>query len=117
MKKLMLVSLLAMSAAALAQTPPESGAAKRGGKNSEVADLQRDTAKLEADEAQTRAKLEEARERLDKAAREVAELSMQLGGTAGDRVMFVGHGGPPRAMLGVQVENGKEGARVLGVSP
>jgi predicted metalloprotease with PDZ domain len=116
--KMICVCLLTLSAAALAQAPPANptGTPPRGGKNSEIADLERDTAKLEADEAKTRAQLAEARERLDKAAREVAELSMQLGDSAGHRV-FIERGGPRRAMLGVQVDNGKDGARVLSVSP
>ncbi|HWP88206.1 MAG TPA: PDZ domain-containing protein [Burkholderiales bacterium] len=119
MKKLMFVCLLTLSAAALAQAPPANptGTAPRSGKNSEVADLERDTAKLEADEAKTRAQLAEARERLDKAAREVAELSMQLGGGAAGQRVFIERGGPRRAMLGVQVDNGKDGARVISVSP
>jgi membrane-associated protease RseP (regulator of RpoE activity) len=118
MNKIICVCLLTLSAAALAQAPPANptGTPPRGGKNSEIADLERDTAKLEADEAKTRAQLAEARERLDKAAREVAELSMQLGDSAGHRV-FIERGGPRRAMLGVQVDNGKDGARVISVSP
>ena len=118
MNKIICVCLLTLSAAALAQAPPANptGTPPRGGQNSEIADLERDTAKLEADEAKTRAQLAEARERLDKAAREVAELSMQLGDSAGHRV-FIERGGPRRAMLGVQVDNGKDGARVLSVSP
>jgi membrane-associated protease RseP (regulator of RpoE activity) len=118
MNKIICVWLLTLSAAALAQAPPANptGTPPRGGKNSEIADLERETAKLEADEAKTRAQLAEARERLDNAAREVAELSMQLGDSAGHRV-FIERGGPRRAMLGVQVDNGKDGARVLSVSP
>jgi len=118
MKQLMFVCLLTLGAAALAQTPPDAaGAAKRGGKNAEVADLQRDTAKLEADEAKTRAQLEEARARLDQAASEVAELSMQLGGGPERSAVFIERGGPRRAMLGVQIDGDKDGARVMGVSP
>src|SRR5262245_36160096 len=52
MKHLMLVCLLAISAAAVAQTPTE--AAKRGGKASEVADLEKSDAKREEEEAKTR---------------------------------------------------------------
>jgi membrane-associated protease RseP (regulator of RpoE activity) len=102
MKTLMSICLLTLGAAALAQTtpPPKTG----------------DTAKLEADEAKTRAKLEEARKRLDEAAREVAELSTQLGGEA-NRMVFIERGGPRRAMLGVQIDGDKDGARVLSVSP
>ncbi len=101
MKTLISVCLLTLGAAALAQTtPPPKG----------------DTAKVEADEAKTRAKLEEARKRLDEAAREVAELSTQLGGRE-NRMVFIERGGPRRAMLGVQIDGAKEGARVLSVSP
>ena len=99
MKQLMLVCLLAASAAAVAQAPT-AGAAK-----------------LEAEEAKTRAQLEEARARLDKAAREVAELSNQLGAHARHDVRFVG--GPPKAVLGVQVDprSDNKGVRILSVSP
>jgi C-terminal processing protease CtpA/Prc len=123
MKQLMLVCLLALSAAAVAQTPVQ--AEKRGGKSSEIADLElsrADLAKRDADEAKTRAKLEEARARLDKAAREVAELSTQLGRNAmvGDeRIRTIMINGDRRAVLGVQIDNAgdQKGARVLHVSP
>ena len=100
MKQLMLVCLLAASSAAFAQAPAA------------------DAAKLEADEAKTRAKLEEARARLDRAAREVAELSTQLGAHARHDVRFIG-GGPSKAVLGIQVDprSDEKGVRVLGVSP
>ena len=123
MKHLMLVCLLAMSAAAGAQTTTD--AAKRGGKASEVADLQSssaDEAKRAAEEAKIRAKLDEARTRLDKAARDVAEYSTQLGreamgGEQGFRTITID--GDHRAVLGVQIDNGidKTGARVMHVSP
>jgi len=66
------------------------------------------------------ARLREARERLDAAAREVAELSSQML----ERRFNLQFGtGPapraPRALIGVSVDNsgGREGARVVGVSP
>jgi len=112
-----------MSAAAGAQTTTD--AAKRGGKASEVADLQSssaDEAKRAAEEAKIRAKLDEARTRLDKAARDVAEYSTQLGreamgGEQGFRTITID--GDHRAVLGVQIDNGidKTGARVMHVSP
>jgi S1-C subfamily serine protease len=118
MKQLMLVCLLAASAAAAAQTPTE--APKRGGKNAEVADVElsrADAAKREAEEAKTRARLDEARARLDKAAREVAELSSELGRNA-RRDMFLVNSDHRQAVLGVQIDNGgDQGARVLRVSP
>ena len=106
MKKLMLVCLLALSATAVAQTQ-KAVEAKTG-----------DAAKVEADEAKTRAELAEARARLDEAARDVAELSMQLGGNVRHE-MRVMDGGPRKAVLGIQVDpdSGKEGVRVLSVSP
>jgi C-terminal processing protease CtpA/Prc len=115
--------LLGLSAAAVAQTPPQ--AEKRGGKSSEIADVElgrADVAKRDAEEAKTRAKLDEARARLAKAAREVAELSSQLGREAmgGDeRIRTIMINGDRRAVLGVQIDTAsdKTGARVLRVSP
>jgi len=110
MKHLMLVSLLAMSAAAGAQTPA-------------AAPSSADQAKVEADEAKTRARLDEARARLDKAAQEVAELSAQLGrdamGNERIRTIMINDAGGRRAVLGVQIDNAsdKAGARVMRVSP
>jgi predicted metalloprotease with PDZ domain len=67
-------------------------------------------------------RLEAARQRLQAAAREVAELSSQVGDNVGQRMIFVnasGAGGPPRAMLGVQLGGKAEGggANVAEVSP
>ncbi|HET9474999.1 MAG TPA: PDZ domain-containing protein [Steroidobacteraceae bacterium] len=83
------------------------------------AKLEADAAKLEADEAKTRVELEQARARLDKAAQEVAELSMQLSRNQDHDFVWVSEGGPRRAVLGVQIDpaSGKEGARLLSVSP
>ena len=112
MKHLMLVCLLAMSAAAGAQT---TTAAPTPAKSA-------DEAKREAEEAKIRAKLDEARARLDKAARDVAEYSTQLGreamgGEQGIRTITID--GDHRAVLGVQIDNAsdKAGARVMHVSP
>ena len=120
MRKLMMICLLAASAVAAAQSPDGANAPKRGGKASEVADLEQDAAKQHANEDKVRADLEDARRRLDEAAREVAQLSSQLGRNEGRNFMFFdSNGGPRRAVLGVQIdpESGKEGARVLKVSP
>jgi S1-C subfamily serine protease len=65
-------------------------------------------------------KLDEARAQLDKSAREVAELSMQLGGEGRRNFRFqAGDGPPPRAVIGVQIANGagEGGAKVVEVSP
>jgi C-terminal processing protease CtpA/Prc len=115
MKRLILVCLLGFAAAAVAQTPPDTASPQqRAGKNALIADLEKDDPKLHA-------QLEEARRRLDEAARQVAELSLQLGGLEGDNFVFMHPGamGPQRAVLGVQIdpESGKEGARVKEVSP
>ena len=120
MRKLMMICLLAASAVGVAQTPDTANPQRRGGKSSEVADLERDGLKKRADEDKVRAELEDARKRLDEAARQVAELSAQLGRNEGRNFVFVGGSGPERrAVLGVQIdpESGKEGARVLKVSP
>jgi S1-C subfamily serine protease len=63
-------------------------------------------------------KLAAARERLEQAAREVAELSAELGTDARNRVLFTEQRFG-RAVIGVQVDpaSGPEGARVLDVSP
>jgi C-terminal processing protease CtpA/Prc len=121
MKQLMLVCLLAANAAAVAQTTVPSETTKRGGKSSELADVEMsraDAAKREAAEAKTRAELDAARARLDKAAREVAELSNELGQRARRDMMFI-NTGDRRAVLGVQIDNDSDskGARVLNVSP
>jgi membrane-associated protease RseP (regulator of RpoE activity) len=122
MKKFLLISLVATgalaAAAAGAQTPARPPDANpRGGKNSDIAELQRDTKLPDADEAKLRSDLDAARKRLDDAAREVAELSGQLGTRAGGDFIFVG--GPRRALLGVQIDpqSAKDGARILSVSP
>jgi C-terminal processing protease CtpA/Prc len=117
MRKLTLIGLLAASlgASALAQnsTPP------RAGKAPEVADVERDDAKRLANEDKIRAELEDARRRLGEAAREVADLSAQLGRNESRNFFYMDSQGPRRAALGVQIDpdSGKDGARVLKVSP
>jgi C-terminal processing protease CtpA/Prc len=117
MKTSIYASLLALSAVYAAPTFAQSAGAAR-----DVADEKRDATESRrdaADEAKTRAKLEEARARLDKAAREVAELSGELGANARRDVRILRSGGPNRAVLGVQIDadKGKNGVRVLSVSP
>jgi len=62
-------------------------------------------------------RLAAARDRLAKAAGEVAELSTQLGAQAADGIYYAQQ--PSRVSLGVQIDpnSGREGARVLAVSP
>jgi S1-C subfamily serine protease len=117
MKHWMLLSLLAASAVATAQTTAQIETTRADAAKSE-ADETKMRARSEADEAKTRAKLEEARARLDKAAREVAELSGELGQRARRDIMFF-NPGDRRAVLGVQIDNDSDskGARVLHVSP
>ena len=107
MRNLMLICLLAVSAAAVAET------------SAPVPATSADSAKREAEDAKTRAKLDEARARIDKAAREVSELSMKLGAHERNEFFFstTNDGGPRRAMLGVQIDDVKDGARVISVSP
>jgi len=111
MKKTVLLGLLGLCGAAFAQntaSPQERQA---------EAKMQADTARSDAEEAKVRAQLEEARKRLDEAARQVAELSTRLAQDERGNVVIVG--GPQRAILGVQIDpaSGKQGARVLSVSP
>ena len=63
------------------------------------------------------ARLEAAQRRLDQAAREVAQLAAERGQFVMRQYSFVN--GPPRAIIGVQLENpgGGDGARVIEVSP
>jgi membrane-associated protease RseP (regulator of RpoE activity) len=73
-----------------------------------------------ADQAALEKQLADARARLDADAREVAKLSGQLYG--GDEIEIVKrvHGGPPGAMLGVNIGGQRErdeGVDVVGVSP
>jgi C-terminal processing protease CtpA/Prc len=65
------------------------------------------------------AKLAEARARLEQAAHEVAELSQQLSGPLMEKFMTFNGEGPPRAVLGVQLDTDghKGGARIQAVSP
>lgn len=76
------------------------------------ADANADTRDLEA-------KLADARARLEQAAHEVAELSSQMGGPLVDKFWVFNDEGPPKAVMGVQLdaESGKNGARVQEVSP
>jgi S1-C subfamily serine protease len=96
---------------------PASSAAKEQATAAErAAREQAATAEREAKERELAA----AQRELEAAARKVAELSQQMGAQARDQLMFNYRvGGPPRAMLGVQIGNaeGQGGARVENVSP
>lgn len=75
------------------------------------------TAAQQASRAEMERQLATAQKELEVAANKVAELSRQMGAEAGNRFFFAG--GPPRAMLGVQLSNeeGQGGAKVMNVSP
>ena len=77
------------------------------------------TGKGEPDRKDLEAKLADARARLEQAAHDVAELSSEMGGPLMDRLMLFNGEGPPRAVIGVQLdpESGKDGARIQEVSP
>jgi len=77
------------------------------------------TKELGAQSKDLDAQLADARARLEEAAHEVAELSSQMSGPLMDHMMSIYDGGPPRAVLGVQLEEraANEGARVREVSP
>jgi C-terminal processing protease CtpA/Prc len=112
----LLVLGLAAAALAGAAEPSQGGAAEA------QARAQADQARAQAEQAraQTERALAEAQQRLDQAAREVAELSTQLGNEASRNVLVLRSGGPrPRALLGVQVTNTPDGkgASVSAVSP
>ena len=124
MKKLMMLGLLGLGGVANAQTydvdaPEVRILIAQADTAKAEARVKKDEAKQEADEAKIRADLEKARERLDEAMREVAELSTKLARDERREFVFIDNGGPRRAMLGVQVDpaSGKEGARLLSVSP
>ena len=107
MKTLLTLLLMSLSAVTLAQTNAQSSARD-----------EQQQAKTAAEEAKARKQLADARQRLDQAVREVAELSGKLGAHAHQDIRII-EGGPRRAVLGIQVDAdpGKEGARVLSVSP
>jgi predicted metalloprotease with PDZ domain len=106
-KSLVLAAVLAaLGGSALAQSPPPAAPAAPPPPAAPEVEQQ----------------LEAARQRLQAAAREVAELSSQVGDDVGRRMIFVnaaGAGAPPRAMLGVQLGGKAEGggANVAEVSP
>ena len=72
-------------------------------------------------QAEIEKRLEDARRRLDTAAREVAELSMSMSEHAVPQIRHFVGGGPPRAMLGINLaargEEPAEGVAIASVSP
>ena len=122
MKKLLMLGLLGLAGVAGAQDgdAPETVMLFAQADTAQAeARAKKDEAKQAADEAKIRADLEKARKRLDEAAAEVAELSTKLAHDERREFIWIENGEPRRAMLGVQVDpaSGKEGARLLSVSP
>jgi S1-C subfamily serine protease len=70
-------------------------------------------------QAETERALADAQQRLEAAARDVGQLSAQLGQHMGEQRTFIMGGAPMRAQLGVQISNtpSKDGAHVIAVSP
>ena len=101
--KLFLAILLVPACALGQESAPPSGQAQ---------------AQAQAQDQSLEVQLEAAQQKLDEAAREVAELSTQLGGPV-VRNFTTTHGAFGRAIIGVQLDvaGGKDGARVLSVSP
>ena len=122
MKSSMLLglSVLLAGGAAIAATPPVAPVAPVAAA-APVAPAAPVSPPVSTDEAARR--LDQARERLDAAARDVAELSMQMGGGGPEtRVFEFGGDDRRRAILGVQLGQGggadsRNGARVVAVSP
>jgi S1-C subfamily serine protease len=71
----------------------------------------------DSSQADIEKQLKEARQKLEDAARQVAELSAQMGRPLVDRLRMMGEG--PHAIIGVQLDSGgvKDGAHVRDVSP
>jgi S1-C subfamily serine protease len=105
-----------VAALALAYSQHSPAAEAGAGKQAQAADER----KQAQESADTERRLAEAQRELERAARQVAELSSELGrGGRGDR-LFAFTGGPaPRAMIGVQLssQEGQGGAKVEEVSP
>ena len=90
---------------------------------SDAAKAEADQDKAEADrdkvERELEAKLAAAQKKLEEATREIAELSVRMSKPLMDNFMLFGMEGPPRAVIGVQLDpnSGKDGARIQEVSP
>ena len=72
---------------------------------------------LEAQQSALQRELDRAQETLEQAARDVARLSAELAGPVVDEVARQFRTVRPRAMLGLNIEDGERGVRVVGVSP
>ena len=84
------------------------------------AKMEADAARLEADEAKTRAELDKARARTRQGGAGSRGAVHAADSAQPDHdFVWINEGGPRRAVLGVQIDpaSGKEGARVLSVSP
>src|SRR5262249_47884821 len=115
--KLTSLTLAAVVAAILA--PMSVLAAPDGGAERTAAELDAQQKQFDAQQKELDAQLAEARARLEEAAHEVAEISSRMSEPVVDHMMSIYEDGPPRAVLGVQLDerSGKDGARVQEVSP
>ena len=118
--KFMIASLLALGAAtafADAPAPPASPAPVAPAAPAKPA--QAAEAAQAQSQAQTERELAEAQQRLEAAARDVGQLSAQLGRHMGEQRIVLNTVGPMRAQLGLQIDNSptKDGAHVIAVSP
>jgi membrane-associated protease RseP (regulator of RpoE activity) len=83
------------------------------------ADTAGTAAQRELEQAEAARALADAQRRLDEAAREVAELSLEMSGPVIEEVRKIRIEGPGKAMLGVNIDDAGPGGgvKVVGVSP
>jgi len=114
---LMIAAVMAAGAGIL--TPKSVLAASDGPPHVTYIVMDGDAVDVDAQTKDLDAQLADARARLDEAAHQVAELSSQMSGPLMDQMMSIYQEGPPRAVLGVQLDDrsGKDGARIQEVSP
>jgi S1-C subfamily serine protease len=116
-----MIPAAAVAAVALTFSQHSAAADAEARKQAQAQAQAADERKQAQEAASTERRLTEAQRELEKAARQVAELSSELGRNRGDRLFtFRGGEGPvARAMIGVQLspEEGQGGAKVEAVSP
>lgn len=114
--KLTRLTLAAVVVGILAQMP--AFAAPDGAERA-VAELAAQQKQFDAQQKELDAQLAQARTRLEEAAHDVAEISSRMSEPVLDHLMSIYEDGPPRAVLGVQLDerSGQDGARVQEVSP
>ena len=118
--KFLIASLLALGAAtAFADAPAPPASPAPVAPAAPAMPAQAVGAAQAQSQAQTERALAEAQQRLEAAARDVGELSAQLGRHMGEQRIVLNTVGPMRAQLGLQIDNSpaKDGAHVVAVSP